>query len=82
MKILQGVLVLSERPTVACSALVFPVTSPDGVADSEVTLCPDTHYVPVLLCSSGMPWDFKIGWESISSIHTQVHSLLILCYFS
>lgn len=51
VRTLQGVLVLSERPSVACSALVFPVTSPDGVADSKATLRPDTHYVPVLLCS-------------------------------
>lgn len=69
------------RPTVVCSALVFSVTSPDGVADSEVTLCPDTHYVPVLLCSSGMPWDFKSRLGVIFfSVHTQVYSLLILFF--
>lgn len=62
VKTLQVVLVLLRRPSGACSALVFFVTSSDGVADSEV-LCPDIHYIPVLLCSSGMPWDFK-SWAS------------------
>lgn len=66
----------------ACSALVFSVTSPDGVADSEVTLCPDTHYVPVLLCSSGMPWDLKsrLGVIFFSCSHSgsfSTHSFFI-----
>lgn len=81
VKTLQVVLkVLLQRPSGAGSAPVFFVTSPDGVADSEV-LCPDTHYVPVLLCSSGMPWDFK-SWLGViifcsysSSFST--HSLLL-----
>lgn len=82
VKTLQMVLVLLGRPSGAGSASVFFVTSAAGVADSEV-LCPDTHYVPVLLCSSGMPWDFK-SWLGVIFFlfHTPVHSLLILCYFS